>query len=170
MSRGPLITEEKFTEFAVLVAGGMQRKKAAQQVGHDVRSLRYASKRLGLEWPGRTLLTEQIKEFEPEIFAGTISQHQLAKELDCSQAHISVLFKRLGYPALPSGDPGPDEQTKKERAAQCERVLAYIKQSGGYLQPALRALGLPHSFRHHVVAYAKTIHFDLEDYRSAVRS
>ena len=169
MSRAVVITEDVFTEFAVLVAGGMQRKKAAQQVGHSVKSLRNACKRLGLPWPARTLLTEQIKEFEPQILAGTISQHQIAEELDCSQAHISLLYKKLGYPARPIGDSGPSAATKAERIRNCERVLERLESAGGYLKPAVLALGLPESFRHHVVEYAKTIDFDFEDYRFAHR-
>ena len=170
MSRQPLITEEVFTEFAVLVVGGMQRKKAAQQVGHDVKALRNACKRLGLTWPGRTLLTEQIKEFEPEILAGTISQHQIATELDCSQAHVSILYKKLGYPALPSGNPGLSKVTERERTENCEKVIEHIETHGGYLKTAVRELGFPDSFRLHVAAYAKTIGFDFELYRFAHRN
>lgn len=169
MSRQSVITEEICTEFAVLVAGGMQRKAAAQQVGYPIKSLRAACKRLGLDWPGRTLLSEQIKEFEPQILAGTISQHQIAKELDCSQPQINRLYKKLGYPSLPAGDPGSDALTKAQRAELCEKVIAHIETHGGYLKSSLRELEIPMGFAWHVRKFAKEIGFDFERYRFAHR-
>ena len=165
MSCAPSITEEVITKFTSLVAGGMQRKKAAEQLGFHVRSLRTACKRLGLPWPGRTLLTEQIKQFEAEILAGTISQHQIAKELGCSQAHVSVLYAQLGFPTLPIGCPGPDEDTMQKREEDCKKVLDYLQVHGGNVHSTLRELGYPESFRGHVYAFAKATDFDLEVYR-----
>ena len=169
MGSSPRISEADVRKFVALVNNGMQRKAAAQEVGVDIKSIKYACKRLGIQWPGRTLLSEQLKQYEPQILAGTISQHQLAKELSCSQARLSVLFKELGYPAIPPGDPGPDAATKAERIRNCERVLEHLEIKGGYLKPTVLELGLPESFRHHVVEYAKTIDFNFEIYRFAHR-
>ena len=170
MPRKQLVTEDIFTEFAVLVSKGMRRTDAAKQVGYNLKTLRNACERLGLTWPGRTLLIDQIKEFEDQILAGTISQHQIAKELDCSQPRINKLYKELGYPSLNRGDPGPSEDTKRERIENCEKVIEHIETNGGYLKTAVRELGFPDSFRFHVRDYAKRIGFDFELYRFAHRS
>lgn len=165
MSCAPLITKETIAEFTSLVAGGMQRKKAAEKLGFQVRSLRTACERLGLPWPGRTQLTEQIKQFEAEILDGIISQHQIAKKLGCSQAHVSDLYKLLGYPSLSIGCPGPDDDTKQKRDDDCKKVLDYLETHCSNVHAALRELGYPESFRAHVYAFAKATDFDLEVYR-----
>ena len=76
------ISEADVRKFVELVNNGMQRKAAAQEVGVDIKSIKYACKRLGIQWPDRTLLSEQLKQQEPQILPGTISQHQLARELN----------------------------------------------------------------------------------------
>ena len=163
------ISEADVLKFVELVNSGMQRKAAAQEVGINIKSIKFACKRLVIQWPGRTLLSEQLQQYEPQILAGTISQHQLAKELSCSQPRLSALFKELGYPAIPVGNPGPSATTKAERIRNCERFLERLEAAGGYLKPTVLELGLPESFRHHVAEYAKSIDFDFEEYRFAHR-
>ena len=167
--RPPSVLPGDVHKFVALVKRGTRRRDAAKEVGFAIETLRSACKRLDIQWPGRTLLSEQLKKYEPQILAGTISQHQLAKELNCSQPRLSELFKELGYPAIPVGDPGPSAATKAERIRNCERVLEHLETKGGYLKPTVLALGLPESFRHHVVEYAKSIDFDFEDFRFAHR-
>ena len=147
----------------------MRRKDAADEVGVEVASLRSACKRLNIPWPGRTLLKEQLKEFEHQILAGTISQHQLARELGCTASRISILFKELGYPCLPSGRQPADAEALSKRHEQCEQVIAFIETKGGSVKNAVRALELPEAFRLHVAEYAKQTGFDLEAFRFAHR-
>ena len=168
MAIKPTITSAQVHEFIQLTSQGMRRKDAAKQLGLIVPSLRSACKRLNIPWPGRTLLKDQLKEFEPEILAGTISQSQLARKLGCSQTRICGLFKELGYPSLPSGAT-IDTEAQEKRDAKCEAVLQYIEENGGYIKQALRELGFPESLRLHVAKYAKEIGFDLEAYRFAHR-
>ena len=167
--RPPSVLPTVVHEFLRLVANGSNKRSAAKEVGLSIETLRSACKRLHIPWPKRVLLSERLKKYEDQILAGTISQHQLARELNCSQPRLCVLFKELGYPSIPAGDPGPTAEKKAERIRNCERVLEHLETYGGYLKPTVRELGLPESFRHHVAAYAKEIDFDFEEFRFAHR-
>ena len=167
--RPPSVLPADVRKFVALVESGTRRRDAAAEVGFSIEALRLACKRLNISWPKRELLADQLKRYEPQILAGTISQHQIARELNCSQPRLCVLFKELGYPSIPVGDPGPSAATKDERIRNCERVLEHLETKGGYLKPTVLELGFPESFRHHVTAYAKEIDFDFEEYRFAHR-
>lgn len=169
MANTPRIAEVTVQKFIQLVEQGMQRKAAAREVGVGIASLRAACKRLNIPWPGRTLLKDRLKEYEPQILAGTISQHQLARELGCTAPRISKLFQELGYPALPSGRSPADAETQSIRDDLCEQVIDFIESKGGSIKNAVRALNLPDAFRFHVSAYARKVGFDLEAYRFAHR-
>ena len=169
MARPASITETQIHSFIKLCNQGMKRSDAAKEIGVPVPTLRSACKRLGISWPERTLLQDQLKEFESQIFAGTISQHQLAEELGCTQPRLSVLFKELGYPSLPKGRTPVDAETQSQRDNDCERAIEYIEKHGGSINNAVRKLELPESFRLFVAAYGKKVGFDFEIYRFAHR-
>ena len=169
MGSKPRITEEDVREFVRLVGDGMQRKAAAKKLGLQIDSLKYACKRLDIPWPARVELIDRIKQFEPEILAGSISQHQIAAKLKCSQCAISRIYQKLGYPCLPVGKQTVNSVTLEARIALCEEILAHIETHGGYLKPTLRELDIPESFLVHVRNYAKKIGFDFELYRFAHR-
>ena len=169
MSRAASITELEIHTFIKLCNQGMKRSVAAKEIGVPIPTLRSACKRLGIPWPGRTLLKEQIKEFEPQILAGTISQHQLAKELGCTQPRVSALFKELGYPSLPKGRAPLDPEAQSNRDDLCELAIEYIEKHGGSINNAVRKLELPESFRLFISAYGKAVDFDFERYRFAHR-
>ena len=147
----------------------MQRKDAASEVGADIASLRAACKRLNIPLPKRTLLKDQLKEYEPQILSGAVSQHQLAKELGCSAPRISKLYHELGYPSLPSGRLPADAETQSKRDAQCEQVIDFIESKGGSIKNAVRAFGLPDAFRLHVSEYGRKVGFNFQDFRFAHR-
>ena len=169
MARAASITETQIHSFIKLCNQGMKRSVAAKEIGSAVPTLRSACKRLGSSWPGRTLLKDQLKKFEPEIFGGTISQHQLAKELGCTQPRLSTLFKELSYPTLPKGRTPLDSEAQSKRNDLCEQAIEFIEKNGGSINNAVRKLELPESFRLFVAAYGKKIGFDFEFYRFAHR-
>ena len=93
MGRPPKITRAQVEQFVVLIESGCNKYKAAAEVGRDTGSLNSALKRLGIECPKRILAEDRIKQYEPQIFAGKISQHQTANLLDIPNVALAISTK-----------------------------------------------------------------------------
>ena len=169
MASKPRIAEADVREFVRLVEAGMQRKVAAEKLGLNIKSLKYACQRLDIPWPKRVEITDKIKQFEQVILSGDISQHEIARRLGCSQCAVNRAYANLGYPSLPVGGRTANSVTKEERIALCDEILAHIETHGGYLKPTLREMDIPESFLYHIRNYARQINFDFELYRFAHR-
>ena len=91
------------------------------------------------------MLKASVTAFEADILAGTISQYDIAMGLGCSQAHVSLLHQKLGYPSLSAGCPDIDQAIQQKRTEYCEKFLGFIETPGSYLNATRRELGYPDS-------------------------
>ena len=170
MARCLSISKEDALEYIRRVKAGEPKKATAKSMGYSYDSMRRACSRHGLEFPNRILAVERLVEFEEQILAGTISQRQIAKKLGITQCRVSNLYRQLGYSAIPRGSrPGQKVTTEEERKRISKKVIAYVKEHGGYINHALRDLGYPKHYRWFVNRYAQEIGFDYKNWRFAHR-
>ena len=149
---------------------GEPRKATAKAMGFNYDTMRSACAHYGLEYPKRLLAIERIVEFEEQILAGTISQHQIAQKLGISQCRVSSLYKELGYSSISRGGrPGQNVTSEEDRERISKEVIAYVEKEGGYVNHALQALGYPNHYRWFVNQYAREIGFDHKYWRFAHR-
>lgn len=170
MARCLSISKEDALEYIRRVEAGEPKKATAKAMGFNYDTMRHACRRHGLEFPKRVLAVERIVEFEEQILAGTISQHQIAEKLGITQCRVSNLYKELGYSAISRGcRPGQNVTTQEERDRISKEVIAHIEEHGGYVNQALKTLGYPQHYRWFVNQYAKEIGFDYKNWRFAHR-
>ncbi len=155
------MTKKEVEKFIALVNGGSNYRAAAKEFGRHIDTVKRHVARHGYEMPKRLEVPDRVKPFEDQILNGSISQHQVAKNLGVSQCAVSNAYRELGYRAFPSG--GRRSELKQSLA---QEVVEYIQKHGGYVTPTIRKLGLNVS-RFTVTDYAKRHGIDLTHYQFA---
>lgn len=167
--RRPKYSEKDVRKFLSLIEGGMQRKKAAESLGTDTKTIGQAAERLGIEIPKRIPAIELVKPYEAQILEGTITQWQIARATGLSQCRVSHLYREQGWPALPIGKRGRNPRFPREvKEEQAEELIAYLMENGGYVLPSIRKLGLQID-KCFFYSYCKQHGFDYRPYRWAGR-
>lgn len=169
MSKKPRLTTDELDIFLAHVKSGATYRQAAKEIGRCIEAIRAAFERYDYPWPKRLCVVDRIKAFEDEIFAGTINQHDIARQLGVTQCAVSRAYQKLNYPSFPRGAPKPTEAVNQQRLDDCQRVIDHIKANGGRIKTAVKALGLPDHFRRRVSEYGEQIGFDFDEYIFAHR-
>ena len=160
------ITQQNIDDVQALRRQGLSLRAACMQLGLSRCGVRYALNKLGIKAPHSKGLSldERIKPFLDDIRAKRITQVEVAKRIGSPTSALTKVYKRLGLPTLKRGEqinPKSSKLYDKEKTDEyCEKVIDYLQTHGGYLQTALKKVGLPTYFRPTFLAYAKKVGFD----------
>lgn len=135
-------------------------RSAAAELGISDFRFRSAVKRLGLKLPPRKRVAALLAERYSRAELLDKSSHELAKELNVTQPSVHNALKALGL------QENRRSSQADKRIDNCEAVLDYIRENGGYVKAARDALGLTIDLQA-VRNYAKTAGFNLDKYRIA---
>jgi hypothetical protein len=152
-----MIDTQTISRIQSIVDRGIGIEAASKAQGISIAGLRSACKRLGTPYPKKKLLIDRLIPYINDYQRGLLTQAELAVELGVTQAAICKALKQL-----------PSTDRVKARQKIYKSVLEYIREHGGYVPNALKALGLktnPQLIRD----YAKEIGFNLSHYQFAHR-
>lgn len=160
-----LITSDSIHKIISLMKNGMTYTRACHSVGHTPTGVRYAANNLGITIPAVDIKSKRkavLESYRTSIELGQISLCELAKEIGLAESYISRLCKELSIkPALKFGKARKSIYNTPDNF---EKIFEYIKQNGGYIPEAIKALNLkccPHKVR----LYFKEKGIPIRDYR-----
>ena len=159
------ITADDILPFiARLESRELTRAELAKELGVCLPTLRRELDNLNIEVPhkrNKRPLQERLVELYSQEQLETLSQYQIAKDLNLTQPNIAKALKQLGIKRNVQYD-------NVRRDALCEQVVNHILEHGGYVMPTIRKLGL-RIYKNAVYDYCKENDIDLEPYHFAHR-
>ena len=140
----------------------LTRRQLAQELGVCLPVLNRELKKLPVEVPAmrnRLPLHERLLKLYSKEELETLSQYDIAKQLQVTQPGVATALKKLGLKRV---------NHIKDRDARCEQVVNHIIENGGYVQPTIRKLGV-NIYKNAVYDYCKEQGIDLRPYHFAHR-
>ena len=142
----------------------LTRAELAEELGVCLPTLRRELKKLDIAVPSKRHakpLGDRLLELYTEEQLQTLSQYQIAQELNITQPNVAKALKQIGIKRKISYD-------TSERDSLCERVVDHIMQNGGSVASTIRELGI-NVYRNAVYDYCKDRGINLRLYRFAHR-
>lgn len=152
-----MIDTQTINKIQSIVDSGIGIEDASKAQGISIAGLRSACKRLGIPYPKKKQLVNRLIPYTNDYQCGLITQAELALKLGVTQAAICKALKQL-----------PTTDKVKARQKKYKAVLDYIREHGGYVTKALKALGLKTNAQL-IRDYAKEVGFNLSHYQFAHR-
>lgn len=138
----------------------LTRRQLAQELGVCLPVLNRELKKLPVEVPAmrnRLPLHERLLKLLSKEELETLSQYDIAKQLQVTQPGVATALKKLGLKRV---------NHIKDRDARCEQVVNHIIENGGYVESTIRKLGI-NIYKNAVYDYCKERDIDLRLYRFA---
>ena len=142
----------------------LTRAQLAEELGVCLPTLRRELKKLDIEVPHKRHskpLRDRLLKLYTEEQLQTLSQYQIAQELNITQPNVAKALKQLGIKRKTTYD-------NSERDALCEQIVDHIIEHGGYVESTIRELGIS-IYKNAVYDYCKDRGIDLRLYRFAHR-
>ena len=142
----------------------LTRAEFAKELGVSLPTLRRELNKLDIEVPhkrNRVPLSKRLLDLYTQEELETLSQYQIAEDLNLTQPNVAKALKQLGIKRKIQYD-------NAERDALCEQVVSHILEHGGFVMPTIKKLGLK-IYKNAVYNYCKDKDIDLEPYHFAHR-
>ena len=142
----------------------LTRLQLAKALGVCEPTLRRELKKLDIAVPKKRNakpLRDRLLELYTEEELHSLSQYQIAQDLNITQPNVAKALKQLGIKRKTVYD-------TSERDALCERVVNHIVENGGYVESTIRELGI-NIYKNAVYDFCKDRDIDLRPYRFAHR-
>ena len=142
----------------------LTRAQLAEELGVCLPTLRRELKKLDIAVPSKRHakpLRDRLLELYTEEQLQTLSQYQIAEDLNLTQPNVAKAMKQLGIKRKTVYD-------NSERDALCEQVVDHIMENGGYVESTIRELGI-NIYKNAVYDYCRERGIDLRLYRFAHR-